>query len=89
MLMATAALSEKFGVAKHKILAGGEEGDQTKYAHVQQVIVSILYPVKEGHQRSKAMDFMDICVIARATGNLRSNHPHDWWDGSTINLWTD
>ena len=89
MAMATAGLSEKFGVARHKIVAGGEEGDQSKSAHVQQVIVGIIHRVKEGHQRSKMMDFMDICTVACLGGNLSSSNPVDWWDGMEISLWTD
>jgi hypothetical protein len=60
MAMATAALAEKFGVARHKIIAGAEEGDQAKSAHVQQVIVGIIHRVREGLQRSRMMDFLDI-----------------------------
>ena len=83
MAMATAGLTEKFGVAWHKIVAGGEEdGDQSKSAHVQQVIVGIIHRVKEGHQRSKMMDFMDICNVSCLGGNLSSANPVDWWDGS-------
>jgi hypothetical protein len=67
--MATAGLSEKFGVARHKILAGGEEGDQSKHAHVQQVIVGVLHRVKEGWQRSQQMDFMDICTVPCMVGD--------------------
>ena len=90
MAMATVGLSEKFGVARHKIVAGGEEdGDQSKSAHVQQVIVGIIHRVKEGHQRSKMMDFMDVCTVSSLGGNLSSSNPIDWWDGSEINLWTD
>ena len=48
--MVMAGLIKKFGVAHHKIVAGGEEGDQSKSAHVQQVIVNIINHVKEGHQ---------------------------------------
>jgi hypothetical protein len=86
---ATAGLAEKFGVARHKIVSGGEEGDQSKSAHVQQVIVSILHRITEGHQRSKAMDFMDICNVSGLGGNLDSPNPRDWWDGSEINIWED
>ena len=32
--MATAPLSEKFGVARHKILTEAEEGDQSKFTHI-------------------------------------------------------
>ena len=43
-------LYKKFGMARHKIVSTGEEGDQTKHQHVQQVIVGIFYRIKEGHQ---------------------------------------
>ena len=35
------------------------------------------------------MDFVDICNVSQLGGNLSSNNPVDWWDGSEINLWTD
>lgn len=79
-------------MARHKITTGGgEEGDQPKSAHVQQVIVNIIHLVKEGYQRSKAMDFMDICNISGLSDctNLDSEDPRDWWDGTIINIWTD
>jgi hypothetical protein len=63
MLMATYPLSEKFGVAKHKVITDIEEGDQNKSMHVQQVIVSVIHRVKEGLQRSRAMDWMSICIM--------------------------
>jgi hypothetical protein len=89
MQMATHALAEKFGVAKHKIIAGAEDGDQTKSMHVQQAIVSILHRVKEGLQRSKSMDWMEICVLPRMRGNLNSTNPADWWDSSQITIWSE
>ena len=60
-----------------------------KSAHVQQVIINIIHCVKEGHQRSKAMCFMDICNVSQLGGNLSSNNPVDWWGGSEVNLRTD
>jgi hypothetical protein len=89
MQMATYPLAEKFGVAKHKIIAGAEDGDQTKSMHVQQAIVSILHRVKEGLQRSKSMDWMEICVLPRMRGNLNSSNPADWWDSSQITIWSE
>jgi len=89
MLMATASLPEKFGVARHKIVSDGEEGDRPKTAHVQQVIVGVIHRVKEGLKRSQAMDFMDICTVSGLGGNLESDNPRDWWDGTEINLWED
>ncbi len=89
MSMATAELPVKFGVACHKIVSGGEEGDQSKSAHVQQVIVSIIHRVKEGLQHSEAIDFMDIGTVSGLGGNLGSSNPCNWWDGSETNIWVD
>lgn len=89
MLMATTSLSEKFGVAKHKLVTHAQEGDQEKSAHIQQVIVGILHRVKEGQKRSEAMDWMDICTVSGLGGNLNSDDPRDWWDGTEINVWKD
>ena len=89
MAMATAPLKDKFGVARHKIIAQAEEGDQDKSMHVQQVIVGILQRCKEGLERSKKMDWMDICTMPKLSGNLTSHNPADWWDDSKIVLWTD
>jgi hypothetical protein len=75
MMMATASHPEKFGVARHKIVSDGDERDQPKTAHVQQVIVGVIHRVKEGHTRSQAMDFMHICNISGLGGNLNSNNP--------------
>ena len=52
--MAMAGLTKKFGASHHKIVAGGEESYQSRSAHVQQVIMSIIHFVKEDHQQSKA-----------------------------------
>ncbi len=87
--MATASLSEKFGVAKHKITSGAEEGDQTKSLHVQQVIISILHRVKEGLEHRKSMDWMEICSMPRMRGNLNSRNQADWWDSSQLILWSE
>jgi hypothetical protein len=89
MQMATHALAEKFGVAKHKIIAGAEDGDQTKSMHVQQAIVSILHQVKEGLQCSKSMDWMEICSFPRMRGDLNRTNPADWWDSSQIIIWSE
>jgi hypothetical protein len=75
MQMATYPLAEKLGVAKHKIAGGGaDDGDQTKSMHMQQAIVSILHRVKEGLQRSKSMDWMEISTMPRVRGNLNSTN---------------
>jgi hypothetical protein len=89
MIMATYPLTGKFGVTHHKIVGEAEEGDQTKSMHVQQVIVSILHRVKEGLERSKSMDWMDICTMPCLRGNLRITNPTDLWDNSEIVLLTD
>eukprot|EP00956_Cyclotella_meneghiniana_P032410 scaffold89146_cov64-Cyclotella_meneghiniana.AAC.1 len=87
--MATRTLTKKFGVARHKIVSGAEEGDVSKHMHVQQVIVSILHRVKEGHERSKQMDFMDLCKLADFSGDTSSPNCVDWWGHKEINIWTD
>ena len=88
--MATAPLSEKFGVARHKILTDAEEGDQSKYAHIQAVIVSVLHRVKQGELRARAVDWMDICVIPfLIEANLSNPDCSTWWDSSEINIWQD
>lgn len=89
MLMATTPLSEKFGVAKHKVLSDLEEGDQSKNMYVQQVIVSVIHRVKEGLQRARAMDWMTICVMPHLLEVDTSKHPSTWWDNSEVCLWTD
>ena len=89
MAMATYALAEKFGVASHRVSSNLEEGDHSSKQYIQQTIVGILDRVKEGHQRAKMVDWMDICVLPKLTGNLRSLNPADWWDESETNLWTD
>ena len=87
---ATAALSEKFGVARHKVLAAAEDGDQSKYTHVQTVIVGILHRVKQGELRAKAVDWMDICTIPFLNvANLDSPDCSTWWDDSEVNIWQD
>lgn len=88
--MATAALSDKFGVARHKILTDAEEGDQSKYSHIQAVIVSVLHRVKQGETRAKAVDWMDICTIPfLVESNLDNPDCATWWDSSEINIWQD
>ena len=89
MTMATAGLPEKFVVAWHKIVSCGEEGDQPKSAHMQQMIIEIIHQLKEGVQHSRAIDFMDISTISGLGGNLGSSNPHDWWDRSKISIWVD
>jgi hypothetical protein len=89
MMMATASLSEKFGVARHKVVTDAEDGDQSKNMHVQQVIVGVVHRVKEGLQRSKAMDWMSICVMPHLIAVDKSQHPSTWWDNSEICIWTD
>jgi hypothetical protein len=87
--MATAPLSEKFGVARHKVTTDVEEGDQDKSMHVQQVIVSVVHRVKEGHERSKAMDWMSVCTMPHLIAVNKSQEPSTWWDSSEICIWTD
>ena len=32
---------------------------------------------------------MDICTVSGLGGNLNSDDPRDWWDGTEINVWKD
>ncbi len=89
MLMATTGLSEKFGVAKHKVISDTEAGDQDKSMYVQQVIVSVIHRVKEGLQRSQSMDWMSICKMPHLIALDATADPESWWDNSEINVWTD
>ena len=89
MLMATAGLSEKFGVAKHKVISDTKAGDQDKTMYVQQVIVSVIHRVKEGLQRSQSMDWMSICKMPHLIALDTTAEPESWWDSSEINVWTD
>ena len=89
MAMATQALTEKFGVARHKIVADAEEGDVSKNLHVQQVVVTTLHRIKEGHLRSKKMDWMDICTLADYSGQIDHEDCSKWWGSLEIFIWTD
>lgn len=89
MASATEGLRDKFGVPKHKVTTAGEEGDQTKHQYVQQSIVSTLHRVKEGHERSKKTDWMDICLVADYSGDIENADCTQWWGESEINIWTD
>jgi hypothetical protein len=92
MAHSTALLTQKFGKDHRKVfssIVGVEEGDQLCSQHVQQVIVGILHHIHEGHQCSKAMDFMDICLVTKLDGNLECNNCCDWSDNSEVNNWTN
>ena len=89
--LATAALTERFGVASHKILSdsGRQSGDQADHRYVQQVIVNVLHRVEEAHQHSIRMDFMGICLLAKMAEDTTSNDCRDWWDDdSEMNIFT-
>jgi hypothetical protein len=88
--MATYALDQKFGVARHKIVSDAEEGDASKHMHIQQVIVSTLQRVKEGEHRARSMDFMGICIMPRLVESKMSDPDcSQWWDESDVNIWKD
>eukprot|EP00956_Cyclotella_meneghiniana_P013100 scaffold18785_cov21-Cyclotella_meneghiniana.AAC.1 len=89
MAAATYPLTEKFGVARHKVLSSAEEGDETKSRFVQQVLVGLSHRVKEGHERAKKYDFMDICTLADYSGDIHSPDCSAWWGDDEINIWTD
>jgi hypothetical protein len=89
MASATYPLAEKFGVARHKVVSSAEDGDETKNCFVQQVLVGLTHRVKEGHERAKKYDFMDICTLADFTGNTSSTDCSEWWGNQEINIWTN
>ena len=89
MALATVALYKKFGMARHKIVTTSEEEDQMKHQHVQQVIVGILHRIKESHQCSHKMDWMDICMVADYSRDIETMDCTQWWGKKDINIWTD
>ena len=89
MASATYPLSEKFGVARHKVVTSAEDGDETKNRYVQQVLVGLTHRVKEGYERAKKYDMMDICSLADFSGDTSSDDCSDWWGEGEINIWTD
>ena len=92
MLMATAPLTEKFGVtSQHMVhrVGGGQEGDQKSFEHVQRIITGVIERVKEAKKRAKDCDWLDICTLAKLEGNLSSDDCAKWWDTSEINIFDD
>ena len=57
--------------------------------HVQNVIVGILHCVKDGYQRSRKMDWMDICLVADYSGDIDNADCTQWWGELEIYIWTD
>ena len=94
---ATAALSTKFGVAKHMIVTtdGSESpsGNNIKSLCIQHSILQLILRSHEAHQRCKRYDIMSILLIPNfKTPSLDQTHPSDpseWWDESEMNLWED
>lgn len=60
MSFATYSLSEKCGVACHKIVSSSKKGNQFHNQYIQELILSILHQVHKGQQCSRSYDFMDI-----------------------------
>lgn len=97
MALATVALAEKFGVARHKVVSAtgeADSGDQAKSQHVQQVLVGILHRVNEGQERASAMDWIDISLVAALSSSpddLEDEDSRKWWNFSAPrkNIWTD
>ena len=95
--MTTAALSTKFGVAKHMIVTAEDSdspsGNNIKSLCIQHSILQLILCSHEAHQRCKRYDFMSILLIPNfKTPNLAQTHPmdpSDWWDESETNLWED
>ena len=88
MEAATYGLTQKFGVARHKLTSTADQGDETKSRFVQQVLVGLSHRVKEGHVRAQKYDFMDICTLADFLG-CDSSDCATWWGTKEINIWTD
>ena len=88
MKLATDPLPDKLGVANHKIVrkGGAEDGDQTDFQWIQQVIVSIIHRVKEANQHAIKMDWTDIFEVAELEGDLDSDNCADWWNDAKINI---
>eukprot|EP00956_Cyclotella_meneghiniana_P006044 scaffold7863_cov37-Cyclotella_meneghiniana.AAC.13 len=59
MAAATHPLAEKFGVARHKVLSLAEDGDEKNSCFVQQVLVGLTHPVKEGHEHAKKQEISE------------------------------
>lgn len=76
--MATASLSENFGVAWHKIVILG--GQHLNNLHVQHVIIPILLHAKEDQQHSKKMDWMVVCILSDYSRNINSKDCSELWD---------
>ena len=94
---ATAALSTKFGVAKHMIVtpdgAESPSGNNIKSVHIQHSILQLILRSHEAHQRCKRYDFMSILLIPNfkipSLAQIHPSDPSEWWDESETNLWED
>ena len=94
---ATAALSTKFGVAKHMIVTADDLeallGNQIKSLCIQHSILQLILCSPEGHQHCKHYGFMSILFIpnfkAPNLNQTQSSDPSDWWDELETNLWED
>ena len=86
MMLATSPLSDKCGVASHKIIVKSQDGGSDSAQQIERTIMSVIRRVHEGYQQAKAMDWMDICNIPNLdkTTSLTCS---DWWDESENNIW--
>ena len=87
MMLATSPLSDKFGVASHKIIVKSQDGDSASAQQIERTIMSVIRRVHEGYQQAKAMDWMDICNIPNLDKTTTSLTCSDWWDESENNIW--
>jgi hypothetical protein len=89
MAMATSPLEDKFGVSSHNIVVKSQDGDSSTNQHTQQLILSDIHWVEEGHQQAKSVDFMDICTLPKLKKSTTSLECSEWWADLENNLWTD
>ena len=88
MVLVTSPLDDKFGVASHKVIVKSQDGDVNTSQHIQQTVISVIRRVQEGHQRAKAMDWMDICNVPNLDMSTESNKCSEWWDNTKNNVWS-
>ena len=71
-------LADKFGVASHKIVVKSQDGDSSSAQQIKRTIMSAIRQVHEGHQRAKAMDWMNICNIPNLDKTTTSLTCSEW-----------
>ena len=87
MALVTSPLTDKVGVASHKIIVKSQDGDSTSAQQIKRTIMSVILRVHEGHQWAKAMDWIDVRNIPNVDKTTASLPCSGWWDESENNLW--